>query len=96
MKPNLKKCMLGVLELTWLRYPLNKFGESLEFGKTKEIKPTNPPKTTRKVQSHLGLFQLFYELIENYAPLATPLDAAREKTSADYRPEYPLRTRVAM
>ena len=31
-------------------------------------------------------------LIENYAPLATPLEAAREETSADYRPAYPLRT----
>ena len=26
MKLNLKKCILGVLELTWLGYSLNKFG----------------------------------------------------------------------
>ena len=46
----------------------------------------------RKVQSHLGLFQLFSQLTENYATLATPLEAAREKTSADHRPAYTLRT----
>ena len=91
MKPNFNKCMLGVLELTWLRYPLNKFGESLEFG-LKETKPTNPPKTMRKVPGHLGLFQLFYELTENYAPPTTPLEAAKKETSADYKPAYPLRT----
>ena len=38
MKLNLKKCILGVLELTWLGYSLNKFGISPEFDKAEAIK----------------------------------------------------------
>jgi hypothetical protein len=33
------------------------------------------PKTIKEVQSHLGLFQFFCELIENYALIAAPLSA---------------------
>ena len=86
MKLNLNKCMLGILELTGLRYPLNKFNEPLEFGQTEETKPT------LKVQSHLELFQIIYQLTENYAPPTTPTEAAKKKTSAGYKPAYPPRT----
>ena len=54
MKLNLKKCILGVLELTWLGYSLNEFGISPD--KAEAIKAMEPPKTIKEVQSHLGLF----------------------------------------
>ena len=75
MKLNLRKCILGVLELTWLDYSLKKFGISPEFDKAEAIKSMNPPKTIKEVQSHLGLFQFFSELIQNYALVAAPLGA---------------------
>ena len=75
MKLNLKKCILGVLELTWLGYSLNEFGISPEFDKAEAIKSMSPPKTIKEVQSHLGLFQFFCELIEDYALIAAPLGA---------------------
>ena len=75
MKLNLKKCILGVLEITWLGYSLNEFGISPEFDKAEAIKSMNPPKTIKEVQSHLGLFQFFSELIEDYALVAAPLGA---------------------
>ena len=75
MKLNLKKCILGVLELTWLGYSLNEFGISPEFDKAEAIKVMEPPKTIKEVQSHLGLFQFFSDLIEDYALVAAPLGA---------------------
>ena len=57
---------------------------NFEFGKRKQstsndkadaIKFMNPPKTIKGVQSHLGLFQFFFELIEDYALVAAPLGA---------------------
>ena len=38
MKLNYKKCILGVLELTWLGYSLNEFGISPEIDKAEAIK----------------------------------------------------------
>ena len=66
MKLNLKKCILGVLELTWLGYSLNEFGISPEFDKAEAIKSMSPPKIIKEVQSHLRLFHFFCELIEDY------------------------------
>ena len=48
-------------------YSLNEFGISPEFDKAEAIKSMEPPKTIKEVQSHLGLFQFFSELIEDYA-----------------------------
>ena len=42
MKLNLKKCILGVLELTWLGYALNEFGISPEYDKAEAIKSMKP------------------------------------------------------
>ena len=75
MKLNLKKCILGVMELTWLGYAINEFGISPEFDKAEAIKSMVPPKTIKEVQSHLGLFQFFSDLVENYALVAAPLGA---------------------
>ena len=65
MKLNLKKCILGVFELTWLGYALNEFGISPEYDKAEAVKTMIPPKTIKEVQSHLGLFQFFCELIKD-------------------------------
>ena len=73
MKLNLKKCILGVMELTWLGYSLNEFGITPEYDKAEAIKIMAPPKTIKEVQSHLGLFQFFCELIQDYALIAAPL-----------------------
>ena len=73
MKLNLKKCILGVKELTWLGYSLNEFGITPEYDKAEAIKIMVPPKTIKEVQSHLGLFQFFCELIQDYALIAAPL-----------------------
>ena len=75
MKLNLKKCILGVFELTWLGYALNEFGISPEYDKAEAVKTMIPPKTIKEVQSHLGLFQFFCELIKDYALIAAPLGA---------------------
>ena len=48
---------------------------SLEFDKAEAIKSMEPPKTIKEVPSHLGLFQFFSELIEDYALVAAPLGA---------------------
>ena len=88
MKLNLKKFISGVLEITWLGYLLNEFGIFPEFNKAEAIKSMNPPKTIKELQSHLGLFQFFCELIEDYALIAAPLGAVTSpnqgKNSADH------------
>ena len=63
------------MELTWLGYALNMYGISPEYDKAEAVKEMELPKTIKEVQSHLGLFQFFCELIENYALIAAPLSA---------------------
>ena len=51
------------------------YGISPEYDKAEAVKEMELPKTIKEVQSHLGLFQFFCELIENYALIAAPLSA---------------------
>ena len=75
IKLNLKKCVFGVIELTWLGYSLNEFGISPEYDKAEAIKTMVPPRTIKEVKSHLGLFQFFSELIKDYTLISEPLGA---------------------
>ena len=80
MKLNLKKCILGVLELTWLGYNFNEDGISPEYNKVEAIKERQLPRTVKEVQSHLGLFQFFCELIDKYALIAVPFSAVSSRS----------------
>ena len=54
---------------------LNTYGISPEYDRAEAIKQMTLLTTIKEVQSHLGLFQFFCELIENYALIAAPLVA---------------------
>ena len=82
MKLNLGKCKCGVRNLTWLGYNLNAEGISPEFDKAEAVKSMSLPTTIKEIQSHLGLFQFFSDLIDQYALIAAPLSAV---TSPEHR-----------
>ena len=81
MKLNLKKCQFGMESLSWLGYNLSANGISPEFDKAEAVKAMTLPRTIKEIQSHLGLFQFFASLIDNYALIAGPLSAV---TSPDH------------
>ena len=73
MKLNLHKCQFGLQSLSWLGYNLAENGISPDVEKAEAVKSMVPPTTIKEIQSHLGLFQFFGELIDNYARIAAPL-----------------------
>ena len=81
MKLNLQKCQFGMESLSWLGYNLSSNGISPEIDKAEAVKQMVLPTTIKEVQSHLGLFQFFAALIDNYALIAGPLQAI---TSSDH------------
>ena len=81
MKLNLKKCQFGMKSLSWLGYNLSANGISPEIDKAEAVKAMILPTTIKEIQSHLGLFQFFAALIDNYALIAGPLSAV---TSPDH------------
>ena len=81
MKLNLKKCQFGLESLSWLGYNLSSNGISPEIDKAEAVKSMVLPRTIKEIQSHLGLFQFFADLIDNYALIAGPLSAV---TSPDH------------
>ena len=87
MKLNLKKCQFGLESLSWLGYNLSSNGISPEIDKAEAVKSMVLPKTIKEIQSHLGLFQFFADLIDNYALIAGPLSAVTS-------PDHPWRSFV--
>ena len=81
MKLNLKKCQFGLEGLSWLGYNLSSNGISPEIDKAEAVKSMVLPRTIKEIHSHLGLFQFFADLIDNYALIAGPLSAV---TSPDH------------
>ncbi len=75
MKLNLKKCQFGLESLSWLGYNLSHNGISPDADKAEAVKTMVLPTTVKEIQSHLGLFQFFSEIIDNYALIAGPLSA---------------------
>ena len=73
MKLNLNKCQFGLHSLSWLGYNLAENGISPDIEKAEAVKSMILPTTIKEIQSHLGLFQFFSELIDNYAIIAGPL-----------------------
>ena len=75
MKLNLQKCQFGLESLSWLGYNLAANGISPDADKAEAVKAMVLPTTIKEIQSHLGLFQFFAEIIDNYALIAGPLSA---------------------
>ncbi len=75
MKLNLKKCQFGLKNISWLGYNLADNGISPDMDKAEAVKAMILPTTIKEIQSHLGLFQFFSDVIDNYALIAGPLSA---------------------
>ena len=75
MKLNLQKCQFGLEELSWLGYNLASNGISPDVDKAEAVKSMTLPTTIKEIQSHLGLFQFFANIIDHYALIAGPLTA---------------------
>ena len=71
--------------MSWLGYNLSPNGISPEIDKAEAVKLMTLPRTIQEIQSHLGLFQIFADLIDNYALIAGPLSAVTS-------PEHPWRS----
>ena len=71
MKLNLIKCLCGVESMSWLGYNLAGNG-SPEIDKEEAVKSMVLPQTIKEIQSHLGLFQFFSDVINKYALIAAP------------------------
>ena len=81
MKLNLHKCQFGLQSLSWLGYNMAENGISPDIEKAEAVKSMILPTTIKEIQSYLGLFQFFSELIDNYAIIAGPLS---NMTSPDH------------
>ena len=87
MKLNLKKCHFGLQSLSWLGYNLASNGISPDVDKAEAVKAMALPTTIKEIQSHLGLFQFFAEVIDKYALIAGPLSAVTS-------PDHPWRSKI--
>jgi hypothetical protein len=63
-------------------YNLASEGISPEVDKAEAVKSMVLPTTIKEIQSHLGLFQFFSDVIDKYALIAGPLSAVTS-------PEHP-------
>ena len=81
LKLNLKKCKLGVRELDWLGFTINKDGIKPEMSKVQKCRELQPPKSVKEIESLLPFMAFNSQCLENSQLVAGPLTDLTRKDS---------------
>jgi hypothetical protein len=79
IKMNLKKCIFGSPEVTYLGFQLTREGIKPGKDKLKAVADFKPPSNTREVHQFLGLCNFFRAHIRDFAKIASPLTELTRK-----------------
>jgi hypothetical protein len=94
LRVNLKKCIFGSREMSYLGFRLTKEGIFPGLDKLKAVKKAQPPKNVKQIHQVLGLCNIFWGHIQNFAQITSPLTQLTKKDSSWKRgplPENALR-----
>jgi hypothetical protein len=94
LRVNLKKCVFGSSETSYLGFRLSKEGIFPGADKLKAVKEALPPENVKQIRQFLGLCNFFRGHIQNFAQITSPLTPLTKKDSSWKRgplPENPLR-----
>jgi hypothetical protein len=79
LKANLKKCVFGSDNVSYLGFRLTPEGIKPGLDKLKVIEKANPPKNVHEVRQFLGLCNFFRTHVRNFAQITAPLTALTRK-----------------
>ncbi len=94
LRVNLKKCVFGSGETSYLGFRLSKEGIFPGADKLKAVKEALPPENVKQIRQFLGLCNFFRGHIQNFAQITSPLTQLTKKDSSWKRgplPEAALR-----
>jgi hypothetical protein len=94
LRVNLKKCVFGSGETSYLGFRLTKEGIFPGSDKLKAVKEAQPPENVKQICQFLGLCNFFQGHIQNFAQITSPLIQLTKKDSSWKRgplPENALR-----
>jgi hypothetical protein len=86
---NLKKCIFGSSETSYLGFRLTKNSIFPRTDKLKAIKEPKPPENVKQIGQFLGLCNFFRGHIQNFAQITSPLTQLTKKDSAWKRGSLP-------
>ena len=75
------KCHFAVKQLKFLGHVISRHGVEVDSEKTKVVSQLPVPKKQKQVRSFLGMANYYRKFIQNYAKIATPLNALLKKDS---------------
>ncbi len=94
LRVNLKKCVFGSSETSYLGFQLSRKGIFPGADKLKAVKEALPPENVKQICQFLGLCSFFRGHIQNFAQITSPLTQLTKKDSSWKRgplPENALR-----
>jgi len=81
LRANLKKCVFGSSETSYLGFRLTKEGIFPGTDKLKTVKEAKPPENVKQIRQFLGLCNFFRRHIQNFAQITSPLTNLTKKDS---------------
>jgi hypothetical protein len=81
LRVNLKKCVFGSGETSYLGFRLSKEGIFPGSDKLKAVKEAQPPKNVKQIRQFLGLCNFFRGHIQNFTQITSPLTQLTKKDS---------------
>jgi hypothetical protein len=81
LRVNLKKCVFGSSETSYLGFRLTKNGIFPGSDKLKAVKDAKPPENVKQIRQFLGLCNFFRGHIQNFAQITSPLTNLTKKDS---------------
>jgi hypothetical protein len=82
LRVNLKKCVFGSSETSYLGFQLSKEGIFPRADKLKAVKEALPPENVKQIRQFLGLCNFFRGHIQNFAQITLPLTQLTKRTPA--------------
>jgi hypothetical protein len=89
LRVNLKKCVFGSNETSYLGFRLSKDGIFPGTDKLKAVRDAEPPQNVKQIRQFLGLCNFFRGHIQNFAQITSPLTHLTKKDSTWKRGSLP-------
>ncbi len=89
LRVNLKKCMFGSNETSYLGFRLSEDGIFPVTDKLKAVRDAEPPQNVKQIRQFLGLCNFFRRHIQNFAQITSPLTNLTKKDAGWKRGSLP-------
>jgi hypothetical protein len=89
LKANIKKCVFGSKNVSYLGFRLTEEGIKPGIDKLKAVKLATPPKSIKEIRQFVGLCNFFRTHVRNFAQISAPLVQLTRKDSGWRKGELP-------